>query len=80
MTALSTGPSHQIVQEGGSWRGWVSVGAVALGAFVIVMTETLPVGLLPQIADGFGIALGPAGLIVLVPGFAAAVTAPQFYC
>jgi hypothetical protein len=38
--------------EADSRRGWVNVGAVALGAFVIVMTETLPVGLLPQIADG----------------------------
>ena len=33
-------------------RLWLSVGAVALGAFVLVMTETMPVGLLPQIADG----------------------------
>ncbi|WP_157295330.1 MFS transporter [Paractinoplanes globisporus] len=71
--------SEQIVQKGSSWRGWASVGAIALGAFVIVMTETLPVGLLPQIADGLGVTLGPAGLIVLVPGFAAAVTAPLFY-
>ena len=36
--------------EPGSRRGWASVGAVALGAFVVVMTETLPVGLLPKIA------------------------------
>jgi predicted MFS family arabinose efflux permease len=60
-------------------RAWASVGAVALGAFIIVMTETLPVGLLPQMADGLGVSLGPAGLIILVPGFAAAVAAPLFY-
>jgi predicted MFS family arabinose efflux permease len=70
---------HDEAEQGDGWRGWASVGAVALGAFVIVMTETLPVGLLPQIADGLGVALGPAGLIVLVPGFAAAVAAPLFY-
>ncbi|MEV4293773.1 MFS transporter [Microbispora rosea] len=63
----------------GSRRGWASVGAVALGAFVIVMTETLPVGLLPQIADGLHVSLGLAGLMVLVPGFSAAVSAPLFF-
>jgi len=65
--------------EPGSRRGWASVGAVALGAFVIVMTETLPVGLLPQIAGGLRVSLGLAGLMVLVPGFSAAVSAPLFF-
>ncbi|MFC0506433.1 MFS transporter [Micromonospora costi] len=65
--------------EPGSRRGWASVGALALGAFVIVMTETLPVGLLPQIADGLDVSLGLAGLMVLVPGFSAAVAAPLFF-
>ena len=60
-------------------QGWASVGALALGAFVIVMTETLPVGLLPQLADGLDVSLGPAGLTVLVPGFSAAVAAPLFF-
>jgi predicted MFS family arabinose efflux permease len=62
-----------------SGRGWSSVGALALGAFVIVMTETLPVGLLPQIADGLDVSLGLAGLMVLVPGLSAAVSAPLFF-
>jgi predicted MFS family arabinose efflux permease len=52
---------------------------VALGAFIIVMTETLPVGLLPQVADGLSVSLGLAGLLVLVPGFTAAVSAPLFF-
>ncbi|GAA1647391.1 MFS transporter [Nonomuraea maheshkhaliensis] len=65
--------------EPGGRRGWASVGAVALGAFVIVMTETLPVGLLPEIADGLHVSLGLAGLMVLVPGFSAAVSAPLFF-
>jgi predicted MFS family arabinose efflux permease len=55
------------------------VAAIALGAFVIVMTETLPVGLLPEIADGLDVSLGLAGLMVLVPGFSAAVSAPLFF-
>jgi predicted MFS family arabinose efflux permease len=65
--------------EPGSRRGWASVGAVALGAFVVVMTETLPVGLLPRIADGLHVSLGLAGLMVLVPGLSAAVSAPLFF-
>jgi predicted MFS family arabinose efflux permease len=63
----------------GSRRGWASVAALALGAFVIVMTETLPVGLLPQVAGGLHVSLGLAGLMVLVPGFSAAVSAPLFF-
>ncbi|MEV6904799.1 MFS transporter [Amycolatopsis sp. NPDC051372] len=63
----------------GSKRGWAAVGAIALGAFIIVMTETMPVGLLPRIADGLHISLGLAGLMVLVPGFSAAVSAPLFF-
>ena len=62
--------------EPGIRRLWLAVGAVALGAFVLVMTETLPVGLLPQIAGGLHVSLGLAGLMVLVPGFSAAVAAP----
>src|SRR6201990_1108429 len=65
--------------ESDSSRGWLSVGAVALGAFVVVMTETLPVGLLPRIADGENVSLGLAGLMVLLPGFSAAVSAPLFF-
>lgn len=57
----------------------MSVGALALGAFVIITTETLPVGLLPNIADGLGVSLGLASLLVLVPGLCAAVAAPLFF-
>ncbi len=80
--AVSTSPpvSHTAA-SGAELRkgGWGAVGAVALGAFVVVMTETMPVGLLPQIADGLGVSLGLAGLMVLVPGLSAAVSAPLFF-
>jgi predicted MFS family arabinose efflux permease len=75
---IAPATTHQTLDPG-SRRGWASVGAVALGAFIIVMTETLPVGLLPQIADGLDASLGLAGLMVLVPGFSAAVSAPLFF-
>ncbi|MFD4376454.1 MFS transporter [Streptomyces sp. NPDC058486] len=63
--------------EGGhsSLRGWLGVAGLALGVFSFVTTETLPIGLLPSIADGTSVSLGSAGF--LVSGFAAlaAVTA-----
>jgi predicted MFS family arabinose efflux permease len=49
----------------------LGVAALALGAFVFVTTENLPVGLLPQIATGLGVSPSAAGL--LVTGYAGAV-------
>ncbi|MFP3681753.1 MFS transporter, partial [Pseudomonas sp. SIMBA_041] len=57
--------------EPSSWRDWLSVYAVALGAFAFVTTEYLPVGVLPQIANSLGITDGVAGLMVTVPGMVA---------
>lgn len=79
VTVHQTSASGRSATEAAPKRGWASVGALALGAFVIVMTETLPVGLLPELADGLDVSIGPAGLTVLVPGFSAAVAAPLFY-
>ncbi|VVN40777.1 Purine ribonucleoside efflux pump NepI [Pseudomonas fluorescens] len=59
-----------------SWRDWLSVFSVALGAFAFVTTEYLPVGILPQIANSLAITDGTAGLMVTVPGIVAAVSAP----
>jgi hypothetical protein len=43
-TQPAAGRAAATAAEPGKSRGWASVGAVALGAFVIVMTETLPWG------------------------------------
>src|SRR5580698_8212640 len=61
-------PSH--------WRAWLAVGAVAVGAFAFVTTEFLPVGILPQVSTDFGVSPGIAGLMVTIPGFLAAISAP----
>ncbi|MFF0218312.1 MFS transporter [Streptomyces vinaceus] len=60
---------------GSPWRSWLAVIGLALGVFSFVTTETLPIGLLPSIAEGTKVSLGSAGF--LVTGFAvlAAVTA-----
>lgn len=55
---------------------WSAVAAVAIGAFALVTTEFLPVGLLPQIARDLHISEGQAGLMVTLPGFLAALAAP----
>ena len=55
---------------------WTAVGAIGVGAFALVSSEFLPVGLLPQIARELHISTGQAGLMVTVPGFAAAIAAP----
>lgn len=55
---------------------WLSVAAVGIGAFALVTTEFLPVGLLPQVARELAITEGQTGLMVTLPGLLAAVTAP----
>ncbi|MER7682494.1 MFS transporter [Streptomyces sp. NPDC096934] len=55
---------------------WLAVASVALMCFVLVLTEFLPIGLLPAIASGLHVSLGTAGLVVVAPGLTAALTAP----
>ncbi|RFA12533.1 MFS transporter [Subtercola boreus] len=57
-------------------RSWLAVVSVALGSFVLVLSEFLPIGLLPAIADDLGVSIGTAGLVVVATGLAAAVSAP----
>ncbi len=70
MTATS---SAETVSER---RGWVAVLSVALGSFVLVLSEFLPIGLLPSIADDLQISVGTAGLLVFATGFTGAIGAP----
>ncbi|MFH0245754.1 MFS transporter [Streptomyces sp. HK10] len=56
--------------------GWLAVVSVMLGIFSIVTTEILPIGLLTMIGSSFTISDGMAGLMMTMPGFLAAVSAP----
>lgn len=60
----------------GGTASWAAVGAVGTGAFALVTSEFLPVGLLPQIAHDLHVSPGQAGLMVTLPGIVAAVMAP----
>ena len=57
-------------------RGWLGVLSVALGSFVLVLSEFLPIGLLPSIASDLGISVGTAGLVIVATGLAGAIGAP----
>ena len=50
--------------------------AIGVGAFALVTTEFLPVGLLPQISHAMVVSDGSAGLAVTLSGFLAAISAP----
>ncbi|MFB6837859.1 MFS transporter [Streptomyces sp. NPDC056361] len=56
--------------------GWLAVVSVMLGIFVIVTTEILPIGLLTSIGSSFTVSDGMAGLMMTMPGFLAAISAP----
>ncbi|MER6098901.1 MFS transporter [Streptomyces sp. NPDC001728] len=55
---------------------WLAVISVMLGIFSIVTTEILPIGLLTSIGSGFAVSDGMAGLMMTMPGFLAAMSAP----
>jgi DHA1 family purine ribonucleoside efflux pump-like MFS transporter len=55
---------------------WSGVVAIALGAFALVVTEFLPVGLLPGISRDLGISEGTAGLAVTATAILGFLAAP----
>lgn len=57
-------------------KEWLSVFSVALGAFSLVTTEFLPVGLLPEVARTLDVSLGSSGLMITAPGMIATIAAP----
>lgn len=61
---------------GPSSNPWLGVLSLAFGAFAVVTAEFLPVGILPEVAQEFGISSGTAGLMMALPGITAAIAAP----
>lgn len=54
-------------------RAYLALTALALSAFIYVTTETLPIGLLPQIAGDLHVAESSVGLLVTAYGFVVVV-------
>lgn len=57
-------------------RAWLAVLSISTGAFVMVTSELLPVGLLTDIAKGLGVTNGIAGLTMMMPAAIATFAAP----
>ncbi|MGW0886019.1 MFS transporter [Streptomyces sp. NPDC002671] len=80
MASTNTATTHHTGGAGLPARspliGWLAVVSVMLGIFSIVTTEILPVGLLTKIGSSFAISDGMAGLMMTLPGFLAAISAP----
>lgn len=69
-TPARTGPDAPVRHH------WAAVAAVALGTFLLVTAEQLPIGLLTPVGSELSVSEGTAGLMVTVPSIVAAVAAP----
>jgi DHA1 family purine ribonucleoside efflux pump-like MFS transporter len=67
---------HQNEDTGTPAYSWPGVLAIALGALSLVVTEFLPVGLLPGISRDLGVTEGTAGLAVTVTAILGFIAAP----
>ncbi|MFB7592819.1 MFS transporter [Streptomyces sp. NPDC056169] len=75
-TATTTSVPSPAPPDRSALVSWLAVISVMLGIFSIVTTEILPIGLLTSIGSSFTISDGMAGLMMTMPGFLAAVSAP----
>jgi predicted MFS family arabinose efflux permease len=55
---------------------WTAVSVVALGTFLLVTAEQLPIGLLTSVGSALSVSEGTAGLMVTVPSIVAGFAAP----
>ncbi|NNG23472.1 MFS transporter [Telluria aromaticivorans] len=69
-----TASPHSAALEGARPAAWGAVFALALGAFVLVASEFMPVSLLTPIAADLGITEGQAGQAIAISGAFALVT------
>ncbi len=67
---------HEAPHHRSNFKSWLAVFSVALGAFVVVTSEFLPIGLLTHIASGLRVSDGTAGLMITIPGLVAAFAGP----
>ncbi|MDQ1608602.1 MAG: hypothetical protein QOE16_1334 [Microbacteriaceae bacterium] len=56
-------------------RAWLAVASIALGSFILVTTELLPIALLTPISRDLDVSEGVAGFMVAIPAILAAITA-----
>ncbi len=57
-------------------HSWLAVLSIAMGAFVVITSEFLPIGLLGSISADNHVSVGTGGTMIALPGLVAAVAAP----
>ncbi|CAM4063988.1 MFS transporter [Helcobacillus massiliensis] len=73
--AIPVVPEHPEDTAEPARSNWLAVATLAIGIFVLVTIEELPIGVLTLISDDLGISRGSVGLAVTLPGvLAAAIT------
>ncbi|TMQ96172.1 MFS transporter [Actinomadura soli] len=75
MDRVEPSAAAEAASEHVSLKRWLAVVAVAVGTFLVVTAEQLPVGLLTSIGGDLGVSEGTAGLMVTVPGLVASAGA-----
>lgn len=73
ITHQDAAPGHAALS---ARAAWLAVTSIAVGAFAMVSTEFMPIGLLTDIATGLNVSNGTAGLMVTMPGVLAAIAGP----
>ncbi|GGZ39787.1 MFS transporter [Streptomyces inusitatus] len=76
MTTAEQTPAQAKEPEVPEKSRWIAVWAVALGTFLLVTAEQLPIGLLTSVGSALSVSEGTAGLMVTVPSIVAAFAAP----
>ncbi|PAZ16867.1 MFS transporter [Streptomyces sp. SA15] len=76
MTTTEQGTAQATDQQAPQRSHWLAVTAVALGTFLLVTAEQLPIGLLTGVGSALSVSEGTAGLMVTVPSLVAAIAAP----
>ncbi len=76
MSLSTSGAAPAAASSAAPAASWAAVASIGVGAFALVTTEFLPIGLLPQISRELGISAGQTGMMVTTPGIVAALAAP----
>lgn len=76
MSSATTSAEFSATSTRSAVTNWPAVLSVMMGIFAIVTTEILPIGLLTSIGSSFTVSDGTAGLMMTMPGYLAAATAP----
>lgn len=73
---LNPEKSPALTDSSSIFSSWLALLSVSIGAFALVTSEFLPVGILNEVSRDLNISVGHAGLMITLPGILAALAAP----